>query len=116
MLKRFERMFTDTTRKLDILTEDPEEKWIGHYHGETLAETPYHDFRIETNKTTQYWVKLTMPLEPQKNKQKYETHYLGLITNKEGQLIDFKTNLNNRKLLKALKLAYEFEENVCFDV
>lgn len=116
MLKRFERMFTDTTRKIDILTQDPEEKWTSHYHGETLTETPYHDFRIETNKSTQYWVKLAMPLDPQKNKQKYETHYLGLITNKEGQLIDFKTNLNNRRLLKALKLAYELEENVCFDI
>jgi hypothetical protein len=116
MLKCFERMFTDTTRKLDILIEDPEEKWIEHYHGETLTKEPYHDFRIETNKSTQYWVKLTMPLDPQKNKQKYETHYLGLITNKKGQLIDFKTNLNNRKLLKALKLAYELEENVCFDI
>lgn len=116
MLKRFERMFTKTTLKLHDLTQDPDKKWIGRYHGEILTKEPYHDFRIETNKTTQYWVKLAMPLDPQKNKQKYETHYLGLITNKKGQLIDFKTNLNNRKVLKALKLAHELEENVCFDV
>lgn len=116
MLKHFESMFTDTTRKLDILTQDPEEKWIGHYHGEILKEAPYHDFRIETTKTTQYWVKLNMPLDPQKNKQKYETHYLGLITNKENQVIDFKTNLTNRRLLKALNLAFECEENVYVNV
>lgn len=116
MLKHFESMFTETTRKLDILTQDPEEKWVGHYHGEILKETPYHDFRIETTKTTQYWIKLNMPLDPQKNKQKYETHYLGLITKKEGQLIDFKIKLTNRRLLKALDSAFEWEENVYFNV
>lgn len=116
MLKRFERMFTETTLKLHGLTQDPDKKWIGRYHGEVLKHTPYHDFRIESQNTIQYWVKLYMPLDPQKNKQKYETHYLGLITNKEDQLIDFKTNLNNRRLLKALKLAYELEESVYFEV
>lgn len=116
MLKRFEYMFRETSRKLYILTEDPEEKWLGRYHGEILNQAPYHDFRIETEKTTQYWVKLDMPLNPQENKTKYETHYLGLISNKEGQLIDFKTELTNRRLLKTLKLAFELEENVCFDV
>lgn len=116
MLKRFERMFTETTLKLHGLTQDPDKKWLGRYHGEILKETPYHDFRIETTKNTQYWVKLNMPLNPQKNKQKYETHYLGLITNKESQVIDFKTKLTNRRLLKALNSAFEWEENVCFNV
>lgn len=116
MLKRFERMFTETTIKLHGLTQDPDKNWLGRYHGEILKETPYHDFRIETTKTTQYWVKLNMPLDPQKNKQKYETHYLGLITNKESQVIDFKINLTNQRLLKALELAFKWEENVYFNV
>lgn len=112
MLKRFEYMFRETSRKLDVLTEDPEEKWLGRYRGEVLNQAPYHDFRIETEKTTQYWVKLDMPLNPQENKTKCETHYLGLITNKEGQLIDFKTNPTNRRLVEALRIASQWEENV----
>lgn len=116
MLRRFNAMFAMTTLKIDHLMQDDEEKWIGRYHGEILEKVPYHDFRIETEKTTQYWVKLDMPLDPQENKQKYETHYLGLINNKEGQLIDFKIELTNRRLLKTLKLAFELEGNVCFGV
>lgn len=54
MLKRFERMFTETTLKLYSLTQDADKKWLGHYHGEILNETPYHDFRIESQNAIQY--------------------------------------------------------------
>lgn len=116
MLKRFERMFNKTTDKLHQLNQDPKSKWFGRYHGEILNETPYHDFRIESQNAIQYWVKLYMPLDPQENKQKYETHYLGLVTNKEGQALDFKTNVTNHKLLNLLNDASMWTESVLFNV
>lgn len=116
MLKRFERMFTETTLKLHGLTQDPDKKWLGRYHGEVLEHTPYHDFRIESQNTIQYWVKLYMPLDPQKNKNKYETHYLGLVTNKEGQVLDFKMDVTNHKLLNLLNDASMWTESVLFNV
>lgn len=116
MLKRFERLFTETTLKLHGLTQDPNKKWIGRYHGEVLEHTPYHDFRIENEMAIQYWVKLYMPLDPQKNKNKYETHYLGLVTNKEGQVLDFKMNVTDHKLLHKLNEASVWTESVSFNV
>lgn len=116
MLKRFERMFTETTLKLRGLTQDTNKKWLGRYHGEVLEHTPYHDFRIESQSTIQYWVKLYMPLDPQKNKGKYETHYLGLVTNKEGQMLDCKMNVTDHKLLHKLNEASTWTESVLFKV
>lgn len=40
MLKRFERMFNETTYKLYQLTQDPNGKWLGRYHGEILKKKP----------------------------------------------------------------------------
>lgn len=116
MLKRFKRMFTETTLKLHGLTQDPDKKWLGRYHGEILNETPYHDFRIESQNAIQYWVKLYMPLDPQENKTKYETHYLGLVTNKEGQVLDFKMNVTDQRLLCKLNEASARTESVLFNV
>lgn len=116
MLKRFERMFNEATYKLYQLTQDPKGKWFGHYHGEILKETPYHDFRIESQNAIQYWVKLYIPLDPQENKQKYETHYLGLVTNKEGQILDFKMDVTDHKLLSKLNDASAWTESVLFNV
>lgn len=116
MLKHFGRMFTETTLKLHGLTQDPDKKWLGRYHGEILKEAPYHDFRIESQNTFQYWVKLYMPLDPQKNKDKYETHYLGLVTNKEGQILDFKMDVTDHKLLRTLNEASIWTESVLFNV
>lgn len=116
MLKRFERIFTETTIKLRGLTQDPDKKWLGRYHGEVLKHTPYHDFRIESQNAIQYWVKLYMPLDPQKNKTKYETHYLGLVTNKKGRVIDFKMNITDHKLLHTLNETSICTENVLFNV
>ena len=47
MLKRFERMFTETTLKLHGLTQDPNKKWIGRYHGEILNEPPIMIFELK---------------------------------------------------------------------
>ena len=116
MLKRFERMFNETTYKLYQLTQDPKSKWLGRYHGEILNETPYHDFQIESQNTIQYWVKLYMPLDPQENKTKHETHYLGLVTNKEGQILDFKMDVTDHKLLSKLKDASAWTKSVLFNV
>lgn len=57
-----------------------------------------------------------MPLDPQKNKTKYETHYLGLVTNKEGQVLDFKMDVTNPKLLHKLNEASIWTESVLFNV
>lgn len=116
MLKRFERMFTETTLKLYSLTQDLDKKWLGCYHGEVLEHTPYHDFRIESQSAIQYWVKLYMPLDPQKNKDKYKTHYLGLVTNKEGQILDFKMDVTNHELLNLLNDDSMWTESVLFNV
>lgn len=116
MLKRFERMFTETALKLHGLTQDSNKKWLGRYHGEVLKHTPYHDFRIESQNAIQYWVKLYMPLDPQKNKTKYEAHYLGLVTNKEGRILDFKMDVTDHKLLNLLNDASMWTESVLFNV
>ena len=57
-----------------------------------------------------------MPLDPQKNKDKYETHYLGLVTNKEGQILDFKMNVTDHKLLHTLNETSICTESVLFNV
>lgn len=57
-----------------------------------------------------------MPLDPQENKTKYETHYLGLVTNKEGQVLDFKMDVTNHKLLNLLNDASMWTESVLFNV
>lgn len=116
MLEGFKRKFNEATYKLYRLTQDPKSKWIGHYHGEVLEHTPYHDFQIESQNAIQYWVKLYMPLDPQKNKDKYETHYLGLVTNKEGQILDFKMNVTDHKLLHTLNETSICTESVLFNV
>ena len=105
MLKRFNQMFDKTTLALDKMTKDPEQKWLGYYHGTNLEHEPYHDFKIESHKTTQYWAKLYMPTNPQTNDKKYETFYLGLVANKKGQIIDFKTDIFVPQILKGIEGA-----------
>ena len=103
MLKRFNQMFTKTTSVLHKMTNDPEQKWLGYYHGAYLEHEPYHDFKIESHKSIQYWVKLYMPINPQTDNRKYETFYLGLVANKQGQIIDFKTDIFIPRILKGIK-------------
>ena len=105
MLKRFNQLFNKTTLALEKMTKDPEQKWLGRYHGEFLEREPYCDFKIESHKSFQYWVKLNMPTNPQVNVKKYETLYLGLITNKKGQIIDFEMDVFVPRILRGIESA-----------
>lgn len=103
MLKRINQMFTKTTSALQKMANDTKQKWLGYYHGAYLEHEPYHDFKIESHKSIQYRAKLYMPTNPQTNKKKYETFYLGLITNKKGQVIDFKTDIFVPRILRDVE-------------
>ena len=105
ILKRFKQLFDKTTSALHKMTEDTKQKWLGYYQGAYLEHEPYHDFKIESHKSIQYWAKLYMPTNPQTNDRKYETFYLGLITNKKGQIIDFKTDIFVPRILKGIEGA-----------
>lgn len=105
MLKRFNQMFTKTTLALQKMTKDPKQKWLGYYHGAYLEHEPYHHFKIESHKSIQYWAKLYMPINPKTDAQTYETFYLGLVANKHGQIIDFKTDIFVPQILKDIKGA-----------
>lgn len=103
VLERFNQIFNKTTSALYKMTNDPKQKWLGYYHGAYLEHEPYHDFKIESHKSIQYWAKLYMPIKPQTDNRKYETFYLGLVTNKTGQIIDFKTDIFVPRILKGIE-------------